>query len=150
MACSPSNFASQIMVAPATMDVGGHEQPVGVKDRQRVDQPVLTGIVPAFQKRRDIRGKVAMGQNRPLGTPRRPRGVKDRRMIGRSARHPVAARAGRQSPRHQAAIGIRARFDPQAVTFPGLVRGQRRGGTDKETRRGIAQKIVDLRPRYRR
>ena len=67
-------------------DVAGHEQAVGVIDRQRVDQHVLVGEAPVIDQRERIRRQIVVRQHRALGAARGARGVEDRGEIVVGAR----------------------------------------------------------------
>ena len=47
-------------------DIQRHKQPMGVEDRQGVDQHILRGELPQIAQRLGVRGQVAMRQHRPL------------------------------------------------------------------------------------
>ena len=66
--------------------VGGDEETMRVKDRQRVQQHIAAAEPPCLDQRIGVRQKVVMAQHRALGAPRRSRRVKDRGQIVRAAR----------------------------------------------------------------
>ena len=65
--------------------VDGHEQAVGVIDRQGVDQHVACGDAPIVDEGEGVRGEIAVGQHRALGAAGGSRGVEDRRKVVRPA-----------------------------------------------------------------
>ena len=62
-------------------DVRGHEKPVGVEDRQRVQQHVILGEAPMFGQRLGVRQQIVLRQHGAFGAPRGARGVEEGRKI---------------------------------------------------------------------
>jgi hypothetical protein len=58
-------------------DVGSHEQPMRVEDRQGMQQPVIRGIAPVFAQGLRIGSQIALTEHRPLRTPRGARCIQD-------------------------------------------------------------------------
>ena len=124
-------------------DVGGDEQPVGVKDRQRVDQHVAVGKAPVIAQGFRVAGQVGVAQHRALGAPGGARRVQNGGQIVRSARH----RRKAATPDHR--VGQRAqplgvqRDHPGRTGDLGDFVGA--GGiADHHARRGIAEEIGHL------
>ena len=100
-----------------------------------------------LQQRLGVGRQVPMRQHRPLGPPRRPRGIEDRGPVVRPAGMRVLARGGRGGTLGQCPLPVRAkRQHRQRVSGPMRVRRLLRGVADEQPRCRVADEIVDLGP----
>jgi hypothetical protein len=67
--------------------MGGDEQPMGVEDRQSVQQHVVGPEAPNLVQHQRIGRQIAVAQHRALGPPGGAGGIQDRRDIVGRARH---------------------------------------------------------------
>ncbi len=126
--------------------VGGDEKAVGVEDRQRVQEHVVTGEAPGVDERPRVRGEVAVAQHGALGAPGRARGVEDRREIvgGASERHEAVTR--RPHPLGERAIALPAEGLQPRLTgcCGGGQRRRARGVRHDDPRLGIGDEEAEL------
>ncbi len=123
-------------------DVAGHEQSVGVIDRQRVNQHVLIGKAPIVDQRQRIRCEIIVRQHRPLGTSRRTGCVEDRGeiIVGAGDGGERGARLGRGVSQRTLAVGAECqnlgadlgRNRADAFGLGGIAYHQRRLGVGNE------------------
>ena len=122
--------------------VGGDEKPVGVKDRQRMQQHVRRRDAPPVHQRRRVRGEIAMGQHRALGLAGGAGGVEEGGEIVR----PRPRRRRRRPPgdqRRKSAFGV---DEAHLACDRRRAVGQRRG--DRHRRRiDVGEQIGELRRR---
>ena len=126
--------------------IGGDKQPMGVKDRQGVQQHIIRSKAPSLHQHLCVRQQIALGQHRPLGPACRARRVQDGGQI-----IPVTADRGEtvwlplgQIDQRAGAIRIQRL---QLRPVPGGHFGQRRGlggAGDQQGRTRIADEIVHL------
>ena len=85
--------------------VAGHEQPMGMEDRQGMDQSVVLVEAPGLDQRLGVGAKIAMAQHGALGAAGGAGGVEDRGQVIRPALEDVIDRRGRLGLLHQATVG---------------------------------------------
>ena len=127
-------------------DVGRDEEPVGVEDRQRMDQHVVGGVGPGLAQRLGVRDEVAVGQHRALGAAGGARGVEQRREIVGRALHRREGFRSRVGRVRQAALALGVERDERGAGLvrSGLQRLAPARVADEDRRLGVADEVLDL------
>ena len=123
-------------------DVGGDEEPVGVEDRQGVEEDVAVGEAPGRDQHLGVRDEVVVGQHRALRAPGGARRVEDRgEVVG------PAVDRGERGRGIADAVGERA----VALSVEGLEAGRQRREAfgaariaDEQRRARILDEVRDL------
>ena len=126
--------------------VAGHEQAVGVVDRQGMDEHVVRGEAPDILQGQCVRDEIVVRQHRSLGAARRARGIEDRSQI---VSRPLHGLEGFR--RIFGGIGQRS-LTSCVQRFHGTtdLRGDRRDPfalawiTDDQLRLGVADEVLQL------